>query len=95
MEERATYQDMMEKQLNQWKGKMGALQAKSKDAKALGKNTHDREMDTLHSKITVAENRLRELNEARDDRWHACKAATEVSMFEIKRSLDKLLEKLM
>lgn len=94
MEERNTYKKMMGEQLNRWKNKLNALKTKAVDVKRDTKSEYSREMDALDRKVKGAERQLKKLNEADDHKWNACKTVMEETMSEVKRSLDKLGQKL-
>lgn len=94
MEERNTYKKMMGEQLNRWKNKLNALKTKVEDLKGDTKSDYSREMEALSRKVMGAEAQLKKLSEADDNKWNACKTSAEKMMSEVKRSLDKLGQKL-
>lgn len=77
MKQQEVYQHKLQTQLAEWSAAIDQLKARADKAEADVKAGYDEQVGDLQQKLDIAQKKLDELQQARDDVWESLKADVE------------------
>lgn len=90
MGKREEYQNLMEKQLNEWKSKTEPLKAASEQWEAQAKAQYDKNLELVQAKRAEAWENLAKMKSAGDDAWEQLKGNMDKAWEDLKTSTERL-----
>ena len=84
------YQEKLEAQLKEWSAKVKELQAKAGSAKADAKIELQKQLEGLHAKQEVAQEKLKEIKEASAAAWEKAKPGVEKAMTDLNSAWQRI-----
>jgi uncharacterized coiled-coil DUF342 family protein len=77
MKQREVYQHKLQTQLAEWSAAIDQLKVRADEVETDVKADYDRQISELQQKLDIAQGKLEELQQARDDVWESLKADVE------------------
>ncbi|MGJ0493072.1 MULTISPECIES: sll1863 family stress response protein [Methylobacter] len=79
MKQREVYQHKLQTQLAEWSAAIEQLKVRADEAEADVKVEYEKQIGDLQQKLDIAQKKLEELQQARDDVWESLKADVEAT----------------
>jgi predicted transcriptional regulator len=79
MKQREVYQHKLQIQLAEWNAAIEQLKVRADEAEADVKVEYEKQIGDLQQKLDIAQKKLEELQQARDDVWESLKADVEAT----------------
>lgn len=79
MKQREVYQHKLQTQLAEWSAAIEQLKVRADEAEADVKVEYEKQIGDLQQKLDIAQKKLEELQQARDDVWESLKADVEAA----------------
>lgn len=93
MDKREAYRDLAKAQIKEWEAKIDLLKARGEKATAGAKIDMMNAVEKLQAEKNALQKRIGEMMDAGGDAWEKLKDGIEKGMEEMKKSIDKTVEK--
>ena len=93
MDKREAYRDLAKAQIKEWEAKIDLLKARGEKATAGAKIDMMNAVEKLQVEKNALQKRIGEMMDAGGDAWEKLKDGIEKGMEEMKKSIDKTVEK--
>lgn len=93
MDKKEIYREKIESQLKEWKSKIDMLESKASTLSSEAKASLLKEIEELRGKKTVLKDKWNELQKTGGDTWDKMKGGVEKSAEELKKAVDKVVDR--
>jgi hypothetical protein len=93
MDKKEAYRDLAKAQIKEWEAKIDLLKARGEKATAGAKIDMIKAVEKLQAEKNVVQKKIAEMMDSGGDVWEKLKDGIEKSMEDMKKSIDKTMEK--